>query len=104
MKPQTIESINHAKEAKTPIIVAVNKMDKQGVNLDMIRTQMSEQGLQPEDWGGDVVMVPVSAHTGMGIENLLEMILLSAEMLELKANPNRAAVATVIESHLDTKQ
>ena len=104
MKPQTIESINHAKEARVPIIIAVNKMDKPGVNLDMIRTQMSEQGLQPEDWGGDVVMVPVSAHTGMGIENLLEMILLSTEMLELKANPNRPAVATVIESHLDSKQ
>jgi translation initiation factor IF-2 len=104
MKPQTIESINHAKEAKTPIIVAVNKMDKPGVNLDMIRTQMSEQGLQPEDWGGDVVMVPVSAHTGMGIETLLEMILLTTDMLELKANPDRPAVATVIESHLDSKQ
>lgn len=104
MKPQTIESINHAKEAGVPIIVAVNKMDKPGINLDLVRTQMSEQGLQPEDWGGDVIMVPVSAHTGLGIETLLEMILLTAEMLELKANPNRPGIATVIESHLDTKQ
>ncbi len=103
MKPQTIESINHAKAAEVPIIVAVNKMDKPGANLDLIRGQLAEQGLQPEEWGGTIVVVPVSAHTGLGIEDLLEMILLQAEMLELKANPDRGAVATVIEAHLDQK-
>ncbi len=103
MKPQTIESINHAKEAGVPIIVAANKMDKPGANLDLIRGQMAEHGLQPEDWGGDVVLVPVSAHTGLGMDTLLDMILLQAEMMELKANPDRAAVATVIEAHLDQK-
>lgn len=103
MKPQTIESINHAKDAEVPIIVAINKMDKPGANIDLIKGQMAEQGLQPEDWGGNVVVCPVSAHTGLGMENLLEMILLQAEMLELKANPNRAAVATVVEAHLDQK-
>lgn len=103
MKPQTIESINHAKEAGIPLIVAANKMDKPGVNLDLIRWQMAEQGLQPEDWGGDVVLVPVSAHTGLGMDTLLDMILLQAEMLELKANPNRGAIATVIEASLDPK-
>lgn len=103
MKPQTIESINHAKEAWVPIIVAINKMDKPGANVDLIKWQMAEQGLQPEDWGGTTVVVPVSAHTGFGMETLLEMILLQAELMELKANPNRGAVATVIESHLDQK-
>ena len=103
MKPQTIESISHAREAGVPIIVAANKMDKPGVNLDLIRGQMAEQGLQPEDWGGDVVLVPVSAHTGLGMDTLLDMILLQAEMLELKANPNRSAIATVIEATLDPK-
>lgn len=103
MKPQTIESINHAKEAGVPIIVAANKMDKPGANLDLIRGQMAEQGLQPEEWGGNVVLVPVSAHTGLGIDTLLDMILLQAELLDLKANPDRSAVATVIEAHLDQK-
>lgn len=103
MKPQTIESINHAKEAGVPIIVAVNKMDKPGANVDMIKGQLAEQGLQPEDWGGTTVVVPVSAHTGFGIEDLLDMILLQAELLDLKANPDRLAVATVIEAHLDQK-
>lgn len=103
MKPQTIESISHAREAGVPIIVAANKMDKPGANLDLIRGQMAEQGLQPEDWGGDTVLVPVSAHTGLGMDNLLEMILLQAEVLELKANPNRPAIATVIEASLDPK-
>lgn len=81
MKPQTIESINHAKEAEVPMIIAVNKMDKPGANLDLIRGQLAEQGLQPEDWGGDTVVVPVSAHTGLGIETLLDMIVLSTEMM-----------------------
>lgn len=103
MKPQTIESINHAREAGVPIIVAVNKMDKPGANLEMIKGQMAEQALQPEDWGGDIVVVPVSAHTGLGMDTLLDMILLQAEVLELKANPNRSAIATVIEAHLDPK-
>ncbi len=103
MKPQTIESINHAKEAEVPIIVAVNKMDKPGANVDMIKGQLAEQGLQPEDWGGSTVVVPVSAHTGLGIEDLLEMILLQSDLLDLKANPDRPAVATVIEAHLDQK-
>lgn len=103
MKPQTIESINHAKEADVPIIIAINKMDKPGANIDLIKGQMAEQGLQPEDWGGTTVVVPVSAHTGLGMDNLLEMILLQAELLELKANPNRSAVATVIEAYLDPK-
>ncbi len=78
-------------------------MDKPGANLDLIRGQMSENGLQPEDWGGDTVMVPVSAHTGLGMDTLLEMILLQAEMMDLKANPDRGAVATVIEARLDQK-
>lgn len=103
MKPQTIESINHAKEAGVPIIVAANKMDKPGANLDLLRGQMAEHGLQPEDWGGDTVLVPVSAHTGLGMDQLLEMILLQSEMLELKVNPNRPAIATVIEASLDPK-
>ncbi|MDD2487018.1 MAG: translation initiation factor IF-2 [Candidatus Gracilibacteria bacterium] len=103
MKPQTIESINHAKEAGVPIIVAVNKMDKPGANIDLVKGQLAEQGLQPEDWGGTTVVVPVSAHTGLGIETLLDMILLVSEMQELKANPERSAIATIIESHLDAK-
>jgi translation initiation factor IF-2 len=103
MKPQTIESIAHAREAWVPMIVAANKMDKPGANLDIIRWQMAEHGLQPEEWGGDVVLVPVSAHTGLGMEALLEMILLQSEILELKANPDRPAVATVVEAHLDQK-
>jgi translation initiation factor IF-2 len=103
MKPQTIESINHAKEAGVPVIVAANKMDKPGANLDLIRGQMAEQGLQPEEWGGNVVLVPVSAHTGLGIDTLIDMIILQSDMMELRANTERSAVATVIEAHLDQK-
>ncbi len=103
MKPQTIESINHAKSAEIPMIVAINKMDKPGANLDLIRGQLAEQGLQPEDWGGTTVVVPVSARTGLGIETLLDMIILSTDMMDLKAHPSRPAVGTVIESHLDQK-
>jgi len=103
IKPQTIESISHARQADIPIIVAINKIDKPGANIDMVKGQLSENGLQPEDWGGTTVVVPVSAHSGEGIDTLLEMILLVAEMLELKANPNRKAVATIIESHLDSQ-
>ncbi len=103
VKPQTIESINHAKEAGIPVVVAINKMDKEGANPDHVKGQLSEHGLVPEDWGGDTPMVPVSAHTGFGIDDILEIILLVAEMQELKANPDRAGVATVLESHLDQK-
>ncbi len=103
VKPQTIESINHAKEAWIPIIVAINKMDKEGANPDHVKWQLSEHWLTPEDWWGETPMVPVSAITWFGIDDLLEIILLVSEMQELKANPDRQWVATVIESHLDTK-
>ena len=103
VKPQTIESISHAKEAGIPVIVAINKMDKEGANPDHLKGQLSEHGLTPEDWGGDTPMVPVSAKTGFGIDELLEILLLVAEMKELKANADRSWVATVLESHLDTK-
>lgn len=99
--PQTIEAINHAKSAKVPIIVAVNKMDRPGANPDRVKQQLSDHGLIPEDWGGDTIMVPVSAHQKTGISDLLEMILLVSEMQELKANPNRAAYGTIIEAKLD---
>ena len=101
VKPQTIESISHAKAAGVPIIVAINKMDKPGANPDMVKKDLADNGVLVEDWGGDVISVPVSAKTGDGITNLLEMILLQAEVLELKANPNRLAVGTVIEARLD---
>ncbi len=103
MKPQTIESINHAKSANVTVLVAANKMDKPGANLDLIRGQMAEHGLQPEEWGGSTVLVPVSAHSGLGIETLLDMIILLTDMMDLKAHPSRPAVGTVIESHLDAK-
>lgn len=99
--PQTIEAINHAKAANVPIIVAVNKMDKPEANLDRVLQELTEHGLLPEDWGGDTVIVPVSALTGDGIDELLEMILLLAAIQELKANPDRKAVGTVIEAQLD---
>ncbi len=99
--PQTVEAINHAKAANIPIIVAVNKMDKHGVSPDRIMQQLTEYELVAEEWGGDTIICPISAKTGMGIDNLLEMVILTAEMQELKANPNRAAKGTVIESRLD---
>ena len=99
--PQTIEAINHAKAAKVPIIVAINKMDREGANPDHVKQQLAEHMLIPEDWGGDTIMVPVSAHKKMGISDLLEMILLVAEMQELKANPNLPARGTIIEAQLD---
>lgn len=99
--PQTIEAINHAKSAKVPIIIAINKMDKPGANPDRVKQQLSEHGIIPEDWGGDIITVPVSAHKKTGISDLLEMILLVAEMQELKANPNRMAYGTIIEARLD---
>ncbi len=99
--PQTIEAINHAKAAGIEIIVAINKMDKEGANPDRILQQLTEHELVPEEWGGDVICVPVSAKTKMGIDKLLETILLVAEMGELKANPNRSAKGVVIEAKLD---
>ncbi len=99
--PQTIESINHAKAAKVPIIVAINKMDKPTANPDRIKQQLTEYDLIPEEWGGDTVICPISAKTGKGLDDLLEMITLTAEMLELKANPNRRGKGTVIEARLD---
>lgn len=99
--PQTVEAINHAKAAGVQIIVAINKMDKEGANPERVMEQLTEQELVPEEWGGDVICVPVSAKTGMGIDKLLETILLVAEMGELKANPSRAAKGVVIEAKLD---
>ena len=99
--PQTIEAIHHAKAAKVPIIVAINKIDKPSANPDRIKQELTEHGLVAEDWGGEVIMVPVSAMTGEGIDNLLEMILLVAEVAELKSNPDRRASGVVIESKLD---
>lgn len=99
--PQTVESINHAKAAGVSIIVAINKMDKEGANPDRVKEELTKYDLVCEDWGGDVICVPVSAKTGMGIEELLENILLVAEVKELKANPDRLAKGTVIEARLD---
>ena len=99
--PQTVESINHAKAAGVPIIVAVNKMDKPTANPDRVKQQLTEYELIPEEWGGDTIICPISAKTGMGLDNLLEMVLLTAEVQELRANPNRRAKGTVIEARLD---
>ena len=99
--PQTIESINHAKAAEIPIIVAINKMDKPEANPERIKQQLTEYGLVCEEWGGETIVCPISAKTGMGVDNLLEMLTLTAEVGELKANPNRAAQGTVIEARLD---
>ena len=99
--PQTVESINHAKAANIPIIVAINKMDKPEANPDRIKQQLTEYELVPEEWGGDTIICPISAKTGMGIDNLLDMVVLTAEMQELKANPNRSAHGAVIEARLD---
>ena len=99
--PQTVEAINHAKAANVSIIVAVNKMDKPTANPDRVKQQLTEYGLVPEEWGGDTPCIPVSALTRDGIEDLLEMVILVAEMKELKANPDRAAKGTVIEARLD---
>ena len=99
--PQTVEAINHAKAAGIEIIVAINKIDKEGANIDRVKQGLAEQELVPEDWGGSTICVPVSAHTGEGITQLLEMVLLTAEILELKANPKRNARGLVIEAQLD---
>jgi len=99
--PQTIEAIDHAKAANVPIIVAINKMDLPGADAERVRSQLSEHGLIPEEWGGKSIMVPVSAKTGEGVDHLLEMVLLQAELLELKADPDRRARGVVIEAQLD---
>ena len=99
--PQTIESINHAKAAQVPIIVAINKMDKPTANPDKIKEQLTKYDLIPEEWGGDTIICPISAKTGQGLDELLEMVNLTAEMQELKANPNRRGKGTVIEARLD---
>ncbi|MEN4053943.1 MULTISPECIES: translation initiation factor IF-2 [Sulfurimonas] len=101
VKPQTLEVIKLAKESGKPIIVALNKMDKETANPDLVKGQMAEQGINPVDWGGDIEFVPLSAKTGMGIDELLENILLTAEVMELKANPNAKAKAAVVESSLE---
>ncbi len=99
--PQTVEAINHIKAAKVPMIVAINKMDKPEANPDRIKQQLTEHGILPEEWGGDTICVPISAKTGMGLDELKKMILLVAEMQELKANPNKMAKGTIIEAELD---
>ncbi len=99
--PQTVEAINHAKAAGVEIIVAINKIDKEGANIERVKQELSEYELIPEDWGGSTIFCPVSAHTKEGISNLLEMIILTAEVLELKANPKRRARGIVIEAQLD---
>lgn len=100
-KPQTIEALNHARAAEVPIIVALNKIDKEGINLDRVKGQLAEIGLQPEEWGGTTIVVPVSANTKQGLPQLLDMVLLVADMNQLQANPYRHAVCTVLESHVD---
>ncbi len=102
--PQTVEAINHAKAAGVPIIVAINKIDKPGANPEKVKQELTQHGLIPEDWGGDTVMVPVSAKTGEGVDELLEMIALQAELMELKANPNKPARGVVLEAKLDKKR
>ncbi len=99
--PQTVEALNHARQAKVPIIVVLNKIDRPEANIDRVKQQLTERGLIPEDYGGDTITVPVSARTGEGIERLLEMILLQAEVMDLKAKPDRPARGTVIEAQLD---
>ena len=103
VKPQTKEAIDHAKAAKVPIIVAINKIDKPDANVEKVMTELSEYGLQPEAWGGDIIMNEISCKSGQGIDKLLENIILISEMADLKANPNRYAIGTVLESRLDKK-
>jgi translation initiation factor IF-2 len=99
--PQTIEAINHARAASVPIVVAINKIDKPEANLDRIKQDLANHGLQPEDWGGDTVTVPVSAKTREGLPSLLEMLLLQADLLDLKANPDKPARGAIVEAKLD---
>lgn len=100
VKPQTIEAINHAKAANVPIIIAINKMDKENANPDNVKSGLSQHDILPLDWGGEYECIPISAKTGMGVDDLLEVVLLQADLLELKANPNRLAKATIVESSL----
>ena len=100
-RPQTLEAISHARAAKVPIIVAINKIDKEGASPERVKQELSEKDLIAEDWGGDTVMVPVSAIKKQNIDKLLEMILLVSEVEDLQANPDRSAKGTVIEAHLD---
>lgn len=102
--PQTIEAINHAKVANVPIVVAINKIDKPGVNPDKVKQDLATHGLVPEEWGGETIMVEISAKTGQGVDELLEMVLLQAEMLDLKADPTIPAKGTILEARLDTKR
>lgn len=99
--PQTIEAINHSKAAGVPIVVAINKMDRDGADPNRVMTELAEHGLVPEEWGGDVIMIPVSAKTRSGLEDLLQMVLMVAEMEELKANPHRAAIGVVLEAQIE---
>ena len=99
--PQTLEAVNHAKDAKVPILVSINKIDKPGADPNRVRQQLSEHGLVPEEWGGQTIYVEVSAKKRLGIENLLEMLLLLAEIQELKANPHRPAKGVIVEAELD---
>ena len=101
IKPQTVESINHAKAANIPIVVAINKMDMPGANPDRVKQELTEYDLVPEEWGGDTIVCQISAKTGQGVDNLLEMLALQTEMLGLRANPDRAASGAVIEARLD---
>ncbi len=103
VKPQTKEAIDHAKAAGVPIIVAVNKIDKPEANVEMVMRELAEYGLSPEEWGGDTIFIPISCKSGEGIDKLLENIILVSEMADLKANPNRYAIGTVLESRLDKK-
>ena len=104
VKPQTIEAISHAKAAKVPIIVAINKIDKPGVNVEKVKSELSGQGLLAEEWGGDTMMFPVSAKKNIGVDKLLEGILTLAELLELKADESKPAIGSVIEAKLDKKE
>ncbi len=104
LKPQTIESINLAKEAEVPVVVAMNKIDKPGADIDMVKRALADNGLVPEDWGGDTICVPCSAKTGVGIDTLLDMVLLVADVKQFKSHPTRPGVGTVIESYLDPGQ
>jgi translation initiation factor IF-2 len=104
LKPQTIESINLAKEAGVPVVVAINKMDKPGADVDMVKRALADNELVPEDWGGETICVPCSAKTGMGMDTLLDMVLLVADIKQFKSHPTRPGVGTVIESYLDPGQ
>lgn len=104
LKPQTIESINLAKEAEVPVVVALNKIDKPGADIDMVKRALADNGLVPEDWGGETICVPCSAKTGVGIDTLLDMVLLVADLKQFKSHPTRPGVGTVIESYLDPGQ